>query len=215
MLRLRLRLRLRLGLGLGFLAVVSVCVVTVESRCSGGCDLALGSYYVWGDSNLSFIGEVMAVRVAEIVSYNPDEIPNQDYVQTDVRINIPFRCDCINNEFLGRVFRYSVRSGDTYERIATLYYSNLTTAAWVQKFNSYGASSIPDNATVNVTVNCSCGDSTVSENYGLFITYPLRTGDTLESVASAANLSTDLVRSYNRNANFSAGSGLVYIPGKV
>ncbi|XP_052177950.1 lysM domain receptor-like kinase 3 [Diospyros lotus] len=203
-----------LRLGLGLLAVVSVCVVTVESRCSRGCDLALASYYVWDGSNVSFIGEVMNATFAEIASYNPKDVPNQNYVQAGVRINVPFRCDCINNEFLGRMVSYSVRSGDTYERIATLYYSNLTTAAWVQKFNSYGASSIPDNARLNVTVNCSCGNSTVSEDYGLFITYPLRTGETLESVASAANLSTDLVRSYNRNANSSAGSGLVYIPGK-
>jgi len=170
--------------------------------------LALASYYVWDGSNVSFIGEVMNVGYAEIASYNPNEVPNQNYVQAGVRINVPFRCDCINNEFLGRVVNYSVRSGDTYEKIATLYYSNLTTAAWVQKFNSFG------DAAVNVTVNCSCGDSTVSKDYGLFITYPLRTGETLESVASAANLSTELVRSYNRNANFSAGSGLVYIPGK-
>lgn len=50
---------------------------------------------------------------------------------------------------------------------------------------------------LNVTVNCSCGDKTVSPDYGLFVTYPLRIGESLESVAAANNLSVDLVRRYN------------------
>ncbi|XP_076896371.1 chitin elicitor receptor kinase 1-like [Bidens hawaiensis] len=61
-------------------------------------------------------------------------------------------------------------------------------------------------------VNCSCGDTSVSKDYGLFVTYPLRPEDTLKSVASAANLSSELIRSYNPGSNFT--SGLVYIPGR-
>ncbi|KAI8558265.1 hypothetical protein RHMOL_Rhmol04G0077200 [Rhododendron molle] len=67
---------------------------------------------------------------------------------------------------------------------------------------------------LKVPVNCSCGDASVSEAYGLFITYPLRIEDSLESIAAAANLSKDLLQRYNPGANFSAGSGLVYIPGR-
>ena len=38
-------------------------------------------------------------------------------------------------------------------------------------------------------------------------TYPLRPGESLDSVASQANLTADLIRNYNLGANFSAGSG--------
>ncbi|KAM7492367.1 hypothetical protein LguiA_035288 [Lonicera macranthoides] len=197
---------------LGFLLLISIS--SVESRCSRGCDLALGSYYVWPESNLTFISEITGAPIDVILNYNP-QIPNQDSVQSDSRIRIPFTCDCINREFLGHVFTYNVRSGDTYDKVANLYYANLTTVPWLERFNFYSPNRIPDtNARLNVTVNCSCGDSRVSKDYGLFVTYPLRPGESLDSVASQSNLTADLIRNYNLGANFSAGSGLVYIPGR-
>ncbi|THG12914.1 hypothetical protein TEA_021392 [Camellia sinensis var. sinensis] len=204
----------RSELGLGFL-VISFCLsfcLTVESKCSKGCDLALGSYYVWNGSNLTFIANVTNGSINDIMSYN--QIANADSVLSGTRINVPFSCECINGEFLGHVFQYSVISGDTYQKVANTYYANLTTETWLQKFNVYDPSRIPDTAQLNVTVNCSCGNSSVSKAYGLFITYPLRLGQSLQSIATETNLTADLIRSYNPNANFSSGSDLVYIPGK-
>ncbi|KAL2466269.1 Chitin elicitor receptor kinase 1 [Abeliophyllum distichum] len=108
-----------------------------------------------------------------------------------------------------------VISGDTYDKVAGIYYANLTTTQSLQQFNIYPANNIPDQGTrLSVAVNCSCGNKEVSKDYGLFVTYPLRPGENLESVAAANNLSSNLLRSYNPRVNFSAGNGLVYIPGK-
>ncbi|KAK3022355.1 hypothetical protein RJ639_045306 [Escallonia herrerae] len=187
---------------------------TIDARCTRGCDLALGSYYVWPLTNLTFISEVLESTISNILSYNP-QVPNQDSVQSGIRISVPFPCGCIYGEFLGHVFGYDVRSGDTYERVATTYYANLTTTSWLERFNSYDPNRIPDtNARLNVTVNCSCGDARVSKDYGLFVTYPLRPGESLGSISAGLNLSADLLQSYNPGSNFSAGSGLVYIPGR-
>ncbi|KAF7145080.1 hypothetical protein RHSIM_Rhsim04G0052000 [Rhododendron simsii] len=200
-------------LGLSFsLSIISLCLTTVEPTCSKGCDLALGSYYVWYGSYTELIAEASGNSVNELISYNAGI--TEFFVMYYSRIVVPFPCDCIDGEFLAHVFNYTVRSGDTYDKIAETYYANLTTAATLERSNSYPASSIPDNAVVNVTVNCSCGNASVSEDYGLFVTYPLRAEDSLESIAAAANLSTDLLRRYNPGANFSAGTGLVYIPGR-
>ncbi|KAL2483173.1 Chitin elicitor receptor kinase 1 [Forsythia ovata] len=183
------------------------------SRCSSTCDLALGSYYVWQGSNLSFISQITQNTIQNILNYNP-QIQNQDTVIADTRINIPFPCDCIRNEFLGHVFPYNVISGDTYGKVAGIYYANLTTTQSLQQSNSYPENNIPDSARLSVEVNCSCGNKEVSKDYGLFVTYPLRPEDNLESVAATNNLSSDLLMRYNPRVNFSAGSGLVYIPGK-
>ncbi|CAK9155379.1 unnamed protein product [Ilex paraguariensis] len=208
-----LKLGFGLWLWLWFWVLSSICF-TVQSKCSKGCDLALGSYYVWLESNLTFIEEVLSAPIPDILSYNP-RIPNKDSVQSDIRINIPFSCDCIAGEFLGHVFTYNVRSGDTYDRVAQTYYANLTTPEWVRRFNSYAPERIPDtNARLNVTVNCSCGNSRVSKDYGLFVTYPLRPNESLDSVAAQENLTADLIQRYNPDSDFSAGSGLIYIPGK-
>lgn len=202
----------------GFVVLVAVRLLIAEAKCNQRCDLALASYYVWQGSNLSFISTALAASAADIISYNKDKVPNQNFVRGGDTINVPFTCGCItdsnNNEFLGHVFKYTVMQGDTYDIVAQQYYSNLTTAQWLQNFNSYNATNIPDTATLNVTVNCSCGDSSISKDYGLFITYPLRASDTLESIASAENISAGVLQQYNPGVNFSQGSGLVYIPGK-
>ncbi|KAI3702576.1 hypothetical protein L6452_28319 [Arctium lappa] len=212
---------LELNLGLRSAAFVLLLLTSigfsslVQSKCIRGCDLALGSYNVEEGNDLTSISTYTNNNdINSIIKYNPTTIPNNLDIQAPVRINVPFSCDCINGEFLGHVFNYEVQSQDTYDVIAEQKYANLTTAEWVKMFNTYDPNRIPDYARINVTINCSCGDSSVSREYGLFVTYPLQQGETLDSVSSAANLSSDLIRRYNPDADFSAGSGLVYIPGR-
>ncbi|KAL1567605.1 Chitin elicitor receptor kinase [Salvia divinorum] len=195
--------------------LIAILSTSADARCSRGCDTALASYYMWLNSNLTFVSQMTQAEIPTILSYNPS-IPNQDSVQAGARVNVPFACDCLEDgEFLGHMFEFRTFPGVTYQTIAQTYYSNLTTVDWLQRFNSYPAFSIPDTGvTLNVTVNCSCGDENVSKDYGLFVTWPLKEGETLESIADANNLSTGIVSRYNPSANFNSGNGLVYIPGK-
>ncbi|KAJ0614103.1 putative protein kinase RLK-Pelle-LysM family [Helianthus annuus] len=191
---------------LTFLFLTSTSLV--QSICHKGCDLALASYYIVPAGNdINSISKFINTSPTNILKYNPNTT-----FRPFTRINLPFRCDCIAHEFLGHVFNYVLTSVDIYETIAQERYANLTTADWIQRFNYYDPNRVPDGSNVNVTVNCSCGDGSVSREYGLFLTYPLRPGETLDSVSWAANLSSELIRSYNPDANFSQGSGLVYIP---
>ncbi|MED6112063.1 LysM domain receptor-like kinase 3 [Stylosanthes scabra] len=202
--------------GFLFLLLNSV-LFTVESQCSKGCPLALASYYMWQGSNFTYVSQIMKSNVLtdpnDIVDYNKATVPNKDSVQAFIRVNVPFPCDCINGEFLGHTFQYDIQSGDTYERVAGNNFANLTNVNWLRKFNSYPPNNIPDTGTLNVTVNCSCGNRQVA-NYGLFITYPLRPGDTLGAVAKNQSVDPYLIQRYNPSVNFNQGSGLVFIPGK-
>ncbi|XP_057984530.1 chitin elicitor receptor kinase 1-like [Hevea brasiliensis] len=139
---------------------------------------------------------------------------SSDSVQAFIRINISFPCNCIKDEFLGHTFHCNIESGDTYASIVNKSYSNLTTINWLEQFNSYTATNISDDGVLNVTVSCLCGDSSISKDYGLFITYPLRAGDILESIARESNIATDMLRRYNIDVDFYAGTGFVYVPGK-
>jgi chitin elicitor receptor kinase 1 len=195
-----------------FLVVVRFCI-RVESSCSGGCD-ALASYYLWPNTNLTFISRMFSTSIPNIRSYNP-QITNQDNIVAGTRINVPFSCGCVPDEFPGRQFDYEIRTGDSYQLIAETYYSNLTTVEMLINYNTYDPNRIPDvNARVNVTVNCTCGNRDVSRVYGLFVTYPLRPGQTLSAVANEVRLPEQLLRDYNPGSNFSSGSGLVFIPGR-
>ncbi|CAK7351491.1 unnamed protein product [Dovyalis caffra] len=97
-------------------------------------------------------------------------------------------------------------------QIARTAFANLTTEDWVHRVNVYDITQIPNDVPINVTLNCSCGDKHVSKDYGLFMTYPLRPGETLASLAAESGVPADLLVRYNLGTNLNAGSGIVYVP---
>ncbi|KAK4275997.1 hypothetical protein QN277_019000 [Acacia crassicarpa] len=210
----------RFGFPLLFFLLVFSLFYNAESKCKKRCDLALASYYLSdqiGDlTNLSKIMKSPVLQKPEdILSYNTDTITNKDYIPTNTRVNVPFPCECIDEGAnLGYVFKYPIQKADTYAKIANQTYSNLTTDSSLQSRNGYSPNDIPDYVMLDVAVNCRCGDSHISKEYGLFITYPLRAEDSLDSLANQTKVDPELLRRYNPGADFNKGSGLVYIPGK-
>ncbi|PKA54809.1 Chitin elicitor receptor kinase 1 [Apostasia shenzhenica] len=198
------------------LIFISSIARPAESVCSRGCDLALGSYFVSPYLNLSYISHLFGIASYDLIlPYNP-AIIDADGILDNSRINVSFPCNCINGDFLSRNFDYETVRGDTYERIAGDAYANLTTGDMLTGINSYLPSRIPAGGKINVTVNCSCGDESVSPDYGLFITYPLRPGENLTSLADEFGFlgKEDLLLKYNPGKDFSAGEGIVFIPTK-
>ncbi|XP_062160386.1 lysM domain receptor-like kinase 3 isoform X2 [Alnus glutinosa] len=184
-----------------------------HAKCKHGCHHALASYYVLQGSNLTYISRIFGQPIQEILKYNPN-ISNPNIINTGTRLNVPFSCDCLNGDFLGHTFSYITQFGDTYDKVAQKVFANLTTEDWVHRVNTYAPTQIPDYVPINVTVNCSCGDRKVSKDYGLFMTYPLRPGENLSTVAAESGLPAMLLEMYNPGSNFSAGTGLVYLPAK-
>ncbi|KAM3290496.1 lysM domain receptor-like kinase 3 isoform X1 [Capsicum chacoense] len=188
-----------------------------DSSCTDGCPLALASYSYsyYGTINYDELKEVARlaaqhfsnISASEILSYPTSIEHGWDGLDTTI-YNIPFSCDCLNGEYLGHVFPYTVSSGDSYGYIAEHRYSHLITAEWLMWFNNNRA------VTLMVIVNCSCGNEHVSKDYGLFITYPMKPGENLKSIALNTNTSSELIQMYNPGLNFSAGTGLLYIPGR-
>ena len=193
--------------------VLIIYLGLVESTCKKGCDLALASYYIYPGATLLDIAIKLHTTPPNIMNYNP-QIPNENSIDSGSRINIPFSCDCINGDYLGHSFSYQIESGDTYISIAGTDYANLTSVDRLKSSNDYPSTNLPVGRDVNVPVNCSCGDSSVSKEYGLFVTYPLRVGDSLNSIARQTNVSASLLQQYNPGVNFGAGNGIVFIPGR-
>ncbi|XP_020600105.1 lysM domain receptor-like kinase 3 isoform X2 [Phalaenopsis equestris] len=186
-----------------------------ESGCTRVCDLAIGSYYVPPNLNLSYISALFGISsYDEIQPYNP-AIVNRNSILSGSRINVSFPCNCIDGGFLGHTFTYVKVGNETYDRIVTDY-ANLTTSDGLSKVNGHPLTRISDRGRINVTVTCSCGNQSVSLDYGLFVTYPLRAGDSLESLADGYGFSgkEELLQRFNPGKNFSAGEGIVFIPTK-
>ncbi|RZC64834.1 hypothetical protein C5167_008531 [Papaver somniferum] len=160
---------------------------------------------------MTFISQVFDTTDQEILKYNPPD-PLIDLIVVDERLEVPFTCDCIRGERLGHVFTYTLKPGDTYEKLIE-YYANLTSMEGLMRDNSYNPVNILDGSLVNVTVDCSCGDEKVCD-YELFVTYPLLPRDDLYSIAEEFRISRFLLQRYNPSSDFSSGKGLVFIPGR-
>ncbi|KAG0488236.1 hypothetical protein HPP92_007047 [Vanilla planifolia] len=187
-----------------------------ESACSRGCDLALGSYYVSPALNLHFISKLFEISDDAMLPFNP-EIINKDSIRSDTRLNVPFSCDCIKGDFLGRIFTYMTAGSDNYERIASGRYANLTTLDLLSGVNSFPPTTIPNRTKVDVPVNCFCGDKSVSVEYGLFVTYPLRAEDSLKSLAKGYGFlgQEDLLQRYNPGKILAQALELYLFPLKI
>ncbi|KAG5398001.1 hypothetical protein IGI04_019815 [Brassica rapa subsp. trilocularis] len=194
---------------------------TVESKCSGSCNLALASYFLENGTTLSNINQNLnspeapydQINFEPILRYNPS-ITNKDLIQMGTRLLVPFPCECQPGDFLAHVFRYSVQPEDTYDIVATEHYANLTTEESLRRTNTFPATNIPPSATLNVSVNCFCGNESVSKEYGLFVTYPLRPEDSLDAIASSSGVPAETLQRYNPGVDFRSGSGIVFVPGK-
>lgn len=187
-----------------------------EAKCTG-CKVALGNYYVHQNYNISYISSLFDNEsdYQALKLWNPS-LSNQDFILSGITIRIPFTCDCLgegNNKYLGHMFQYTAAGGDTYDKIANTIYANLTTVSALQKVNSYTASSITPGATLNVSINCSCGDASINKAYGLFLTYPLNaTIDNLAVLTQNYPFSASLLREYNPTVDFTDASGVAFVP---
>ncbi|KAJ1284897.1 hypothetical protein BS78_03G240300 [Paspalum vaginatum] len=189
--------------------------------CTTGCDLALGAYYVQENQNLTYIAALFGITdYQELIFFNPT-FASMDFIAVGSRVLVNFPCSCQalpaapswrpSTYLAASIPYYKVSPGETYSTIFAAF-SNLTTAAWLEATNSNPAA----NDTVNVTVNCTCADLRVSNKYWLFLTYPLRDGETLASVGESYGFLTpsemDLLSKYNPGMDGVTGRGIVYIP---
>ncbi|XP_010466414.1 PREDICTED: chitin elicitor receptor kinase 1-like [Camelina sativa] len=204
----------------------SFLFLAVESKCMGSCGLALASYYVENELSLSIINQYLSSSVApyDQINYEPilrynrniqNNNKNKDLIiPIGSRVLVPFPCECQPGGFLGHNFTYRFQQIDTYERVAIRRYANLTTEGSLQGRNPFPTNNIPPTAMLNVLVNCSCGDESVSKDYGLFVTYPLRPEDSLDRIVNSSGVPGDVISRYNPGVDFSSGNGIVFVPGR-
>lgn len=197
-------------------------ILKTEAKCKpkNGCHLALASFYmnneINNNVNLTRISELFNQNISEILKYNPNiNLSNTNTnITNNLRVHVPFTCQCIHEHFLGHMFTYTMQHGDTYARIAHETYAGLTDEESMAKVNvGLDPNRISDGTIVNVVVNCSCGDAHVSKDYGLFLTYPVVAGEGLAEVAAVNDVPVDLVQKYNPGSDFSAGL-VLFVPAR-
>ncbi|KAG2590945.1 hypothetical protein PVAP13_5NG455480 [Panicum virgatum] len=166
------------------LAVVASAATAAGDGCSTGCNLALASYHIALNQNLTYIASLFDIDdYRKLEPYNNFWLPNLiDPIPAGTRVTVNFPCRCLALP----TAPFSTYLAGSFPYIAT---------------NSYQNNNL-DGRTVNVTVNCSCGYPGVPPDYKLFLTYPLGDGETLDSVEDK----------YIFRLQSEVGTRIVYIP---
>lgn len=112
---------------------------------------------------------------------------------------IRLACGCSNGTY-SRSVGHKVVSGDTYSKISTVTYENLTTYQAMEAANpTVPATDIQIGATLNVPLRCACPTASQETNSGttLLLTYVIRPQESLAAIASHFNVTTNVIEAAN------------------
>nr|GEW94814.1 LysM domain receptor-like kinase 3 [Tanacetum cinerariifolium] len=170
-------------------------------------------YHVTGSINRepSHARDVTRVVAQAVLTHSPQCLTGQepsharDVTRVVAQAVLTHSPQCLTGQVL---------TGDTYLLIADTYYSNLTTVDMLRGFNNGQSEfNLRLGSQINVVVNCTCGNRSVSKDYGLFVTYPILRGENLSTIANETGIDENLLRGYNPGSNFTS-EDLVFIPGR-
>lgn len=118
---------------------------------------------------------------------------------------IRLACGCSNGTY-SRSVGHKVVSGDTYSRISSVTYENLTTYQAMEAANpTIPAIDIQIGSTLNVPLRCACPTASQETNSGtkLLLTYVIRPQESLAAIASHFNVTTNVIEAANNVTNSS------------
>jgi hypothetical protein len=158
--------------------------------------------------NISDLFQVNRLSVAQsnnLVSENNQLFPRQ-------LLLVPITCGCTGNRYFANI-TYQIKNGDSYFRVSTTYFENLTYWHVMEQFNpDLSPNLLPVDVKVIAPLFCSCPSNSSSANGTKYlITYVWQPGDDVSHVSTNFDASSaDIIR---ENKNLSTAVGLpVLIP---
>ncbi len=107
-----------------------------------------------------------------------------------------------------------VQSNDNLTSIASRIYEGFTQLDWIAAASGVSNPNyVQVGQSLQIPVNCTCGNPSVSTKYGFFATYVVQNGDTESSIASTFNITESLLQQYNPGVNF-LSSSILFVPAK-
>jgi chitin elicitor receptor kinase 1 len=108
-----------------------------------------------------------------------------------------------------------VQNGDNLTSIANGTYEGFTQSDWIAAASGVSNPNyIQVGQSLQIPVNCTCGNPSVSTKYGFFATYVVQNGDTETSVASTFNINESLLQQYNPSVLLSVPTSILFVPAK-
>ncbi|ERN06978.1 hypothetical protein AMTR_s00005p00269380 [Amborella trichopoda] len=163
---------------------------------STSCNSLL-SYLLPSDMKLAEISTKFNINPIELVgSNNLDQQTSQTLIlSAKTTIKIPIQCPCINGIRQSVSTLYTVQPIDTIESICTGF-GNLVSPDQIKAANDLdnSSSSLESGQSLKIPLPCTCFNNTDNGVTALYLSYVVREGDSLDSIAGAYGTTvTDLV----------------------
>jgi hypothetical protein len=165
--------------------------------------------------SLFSISKLFNVGISELASAS--NLPPRDTIlERDQGVFIPLKCGCMGNHYQASL-RYSISNGDSYFSL-TKALEGLTSCEALQKQNLARSFRVGGNMLIPLRCACPTAEQ-IRQGFNYLMTYAVKNGDTLDTVAEAFNTSGyDIVFANTlqgvQTTFFSSGSILVPLKNK-
>ncbi|XP_072971310.1 lysM domain-containing GPI-anchored protein LYP6-like [Typha angustifolia] len=194
--------------------LLSVSKSTIQPcTTSSSCPALLG-YTLYTDLKVSevaalFQADPLAILAANSLDFSLPSSPNS-ILPSGLFLRIPTTCSCSDGIYKSVFTRYTTRPADSFSLIADSVFAGLVSADQIQEANGIADPRVLDaGTTLVIPLPCVCFNSTDNFLPAVYLSYVVRDGDTVASIAASYSTTTTDIMNVN-----SMGSAVVS-PGDI
>ncbi|XP_077214213.1 lysM domain-containing GPI-anchored protein 1-like [Tasmannia lanceolata] len=178
---------------------------------SDSCNALLG-YTLYTDLKVSELSTLFQIDPVALLTTNSIDISYPDVenhiLPSQLFLKIPIFCSCLNGIRKSLSTHYKTRPSDTLSSIADIIYSGLVSADQIQEANSISDPSDLDvGQTLSIPLPCTCFNSTDNSLPAVYLSYVVRIGDTVSSIAAKYATTVSDIMTINSMGNPSVNAG--------
>lgn len=167
---------------------------TTIEPCAGAdaCPALLG-YALYADMKVSEVAALFGVDPAALLAANGFDFASPGganrILPAGLALRVPTRCACADGVRKSVSVRYAARPADTLASVADIVFAGLASADQIRNANGLAAED-PDapldpGQTLVVPLPCVCFNSTDNNLPAVYLSYVVRVGDTIQSIAAS------------------------------
>ncbi|KAI3733890.1 hypothetical protein L6452_13348 [Arctium lappa] len=198
------------------LLLFNVAIVTPKSTiepCSNNdsCNALLG-YTLYTDLKVSELAALFQIDPIVLLSANSIDISYPDVeshiLPSQLFVKIPITCSCVDGIRKSVATHYKTRPSDTLSNIADAVYGGLVSADQIKEANSIADPSVLDvGENLVVPLPCTCFNGTDNFLPAIYMSYVVRTVDTLAGIAARYKTTTTDLMGVNALGNAAIEDG--------
>ncbi|XP_078433406.1 lysm domain GPI-anchored protein 1 precursor [Wolffia australiana] len=195
-----------------FFAAMADCKSTIEPCSNADSCNALVGYSLYADLKVSEVASLFQIDPLSLLAINGYDLSapgsTDRILPAGLLLRVPVVCSCEAGIRRSVSVRYVLRPSDSLISVAGSVYGGLVSADQIREANGIGDGEIVDSGrSVLVPLPCVCFNYTDNQLPAVFLSYVVRPGDTVATIAAAYSTTVSDVMNVNAMSNPSISAG--------